>query len=50
MFGGVEAGGTKFVCIIGTNPGEILETVRLEATNRDDAHPPLGIGLIGPGG
>ena len=33
MFGGVEAGGTKFVCIIGTKPGEILETVRLEATN-----------------
>jgi fructokinase len=33
MFGGVEAGGTKFVCIIGTRPGEILETQRLEATS-----------------
>jgi fructokinase len=32
MFGGVEAGGTKFVCVIGTGPGEIVETLRLEVT------------------
>jgi fructokinase len=33
MFGGVEAGGTKFVCVIGMRPGEIVETLRLEATS-----------------
>lgn len=33
MFGGVEAGGTKFVCVIGTGPGEIVETRRLEVTS-----------------
>ena len=33
MFGGVEAGGTKFVCVIGTGPDEILDTVRLEVTS-----------------
>jgi fructokinase len=33
MFGGVEAGGTKFVCVIGTGPDEIVETLRLEVTS-----------------
>ena len=32
MYGGVEAGGTKFVCVIGTGPGEIVETQRIEVT------------------
>lgn len=32
MFGGVEAGGTKFVCVIGTGPDDILETQRIEVT------------------
>ena len=36
MFGGVEAGGTKFVCVIGTGPGEIVETLRLAATSPDE--------------
>ena len=30
MFGGLEAGGTKFVCVIGTGPDDILETARIE--------------------
>ena len=32
MFGGVEAGGTKFVCVIGTGPDDILATQRFEVT------------------
>ena len=30
MFGGVEAGGTKFVCVIGTGPDDIAETQRID--------------------
>lgn len=32
MFGGVEAGGTKFVCLIGTGPDDIGETQRIDVT------------------
>jgi fructokinase len=32
MYGGVEAGGTKFVCVIGTGPDDIVDTARLEVT------------------
>ncbi len=34
MFGAIEAGGTKFVCGIGTGPGD-LEVVRIPATTPD---------------
>ena len=30
MLGGVEAGGTKFVCVIGTGPDDIAETRRID--------------------
>lgn len=30
MFGGVEAGGTKFVCVIGSGPEDIVETLRID--------------------
>jgi len=30
VFGGVEAGGTKFVCVIGTGPDAIMETRRID--------------------
>jgi fructokinase len=33
MFGGVEGGGTKFVCVIGTGPDAILSTTRIEVTD-----------------
>jgi fructokinase len=33
MFGGVEGGGTKFVCVIGTSPDAILRTARIEVTD-----------------
>jgi fructokinase len=30
MYGGIEAGGTKFVCVIGTGPEDIIEMARIE--------------------
>jgi len=33
MFGGIEGGGTKFVCVIGTGPDAILDTTRIEVTD-----------------
>lgn len=33
MLGGVEAGGTKVVCVIGTGPDAILGTTRIEVTD-----------------
>jgi len=32
MFGGIEAGGTKFVCVIGTGPDDIGEPLRIDVT------------------
>lgn len=32
IFGGIEAGGTKFVCGIGTSDGEILDNVQISTT------------------
>jgi fructokinase len=33
LFGGIEAGGTKFVCAIGTGPDDIRSEVRFPTTN-----------------
>jgi fructokinase len=30
LFGGIEAGGTKFICVIGTDPETIVESMRIE--------------------
>ena len=30
MYGGIEAGGTKFVCVIGTGPDDVAETLRID--------------------
>ena len=32
-YGGIEAGGTKFVCVIANNPNDILEESRFSTTN-----------------
>ncbi|MBE7528666.1 MAG: ROK family protein [Ardenticatenaceae bacterium] len=32
MFGGIEAGGTKFVCAVGTGPGDIRAEIRFPTT------------------
>jgi fructokinase len=39
MYGGVEAGGTKFVCVIGTGPDDIVASTRIEVTD-----PPTTLG------
>ena len=33
MYGGVETGGTKVVCVIGTGPAEIVDSTRIELTD-----------------
>lgn len=64
LFGGIEAGGTKFVCAIGSGPDDIRKRVRIETTSPDEtiaevigffnqnksSHPitSLGIGSFGP--
>jgi fructokinase len=36
VFGGLEAGGTKFVCVIGTGPDDIVETRRIDVAGPDE--------------
>lgn len=35
-YGGIEAGGTKFVCAIGSEPGNILSEIRFRTTTPDE--------------
>ncbi|MCP4141645.1 MAG: ROK family protein [Chloroflexi bacterium] len=36
LFGGIEGGGTKFICALGTNTGEILAETRIPTTTPAD--------------
>lgn len=36
LYGGIEAGGTKFVCAVGTGPGDIQAEVRFPTTRPDE--------------
>ena len=36
LFGGIEAGGTKFICGIGTSAGEILVETRIDTTSPEE--------------
>jgi len=36
LFGGIEAGGTKFVCAIGTGPGDLRDEVRFPTTSPEE--------------
>ncbi|HEX7474756.1 MAG TPA: ROK family protein [Dehalococcoidales bacterium] len=36
LFGGIEAGGTKFVCVIGTGPGDIRAMVHFPTTTPEE--------------
>lgn len=33
LFGGIEAGGTKFICAVGTNPDDLHNIIRIETTS-----------------
>ena len=36
VFGGVEGGGTKFVCVLGTGPGQVVDEVRFATTTPEE--------------
>jgi len=36
LYGGIEAGGTKFVCVVGDEPGHIMEQVRVATTTPEE--------------
>ncbi|MCP4639823.1 MAG: ROK family protein [bacterium] len=36
LFGGIEAGGTKFVCAVGSGPDDIVQEVRFPTTTPDE--------------
>jgi fructokinase len=36
LYGGIEAGGTKFVCVVGTGPGDIRAQTRFATTTPDE--------------
>lgn len=36
FFGGIEAGGTKFVCVVGTGPGDVAGERRFPTTHPDE--------------
>ncbi|MFZ5816996.1 MAG: ROK family protein [Bacillota bacterium] len=62
LYGGVEAGGTKFVCAVGTGPGDLRAVERVPTTTPDETisrvieffrrqpHPlaAVGVGSFGP--
>jgi fructokinase len=35
LYGGIEAGGTKFVCLVGTGPGDMRERIQIPTTTPD---------------
>lgn len=36
LYGGIEAGGTKFVCAVGTGPEDVRDEIRFPTTSPDD--------------
>src|SRR5512146_2194319 len=36
LYGGIEAGGTKFICAVGSGPGEIIQETRIATTTPDE--------------
>jgi len=61
LYGGIEAGGTKFICVVGTHSGEIQEQTQIPTTSPEETilriaeffkkHPAvttIGVGSFGP--
>jgi fructokinase len=64
LFGGIEAGGTKFVCIVGSDPQHLVAQIRIDTTSpeetinkvvdffrpylREDRINAIGVGSFGP--
>jgi fructokinase len=64
LYGGIEAGGTKFVCVVASGPGQIVDEIRYMTTSPDETlgkaiqffHPfvasgqinAIGVGAFGP--
>lgn len=61
LYGGIEAGGTKFLCVVGSGPDDIVDRLRIDTTDPSttlaacldffDRHPgvqALGIASFGP--
>src|SRR5512136_2609685 len=64
LYGGVEAGGTKFVCIVGSDPANVVDKLRIQTTSPQETLPlvaaffrpyvaaknirTIGIGSFGP--
>ena len=36
LFGGIEAGGTKFVCAVGNGPDDIVDEIRFPTTTPEE--------------
>ena len=36
LYGGIEAGGTKFVCAVGSNPNDLRDEIRFETTSPEE--------------
>ncbi|MEO8075165.1 MAG: ROK family protein [Acidobacteriota bacterium] len=36
LYGGIEAGGTKFVCLVGTGPGDMRERIQIPTTSPEN--------------
>lgn len=41
IFGGLEAGGTKMVCAIGNENGEVLERISIPTLTPDETFPEM---------
>jgi fructokinase len=35
-YGGIEAGGTKFVCVVASGPGQIVDEIRFKTTTPEE--------------
>ena len=47
LYGGIEGGGTKFVCAVGTGPGDISDRLRIPTTTPDETLTAVGAYFAG---